>query len=73
MDFEKICLISSLENLWICSTVVFNKLLNDIKYNIKLRNGMVLLKMKFCLTNGKITLECQKNRFIFCVMNCDLT
>ena len=42
MDYERIlCLISSLENLWICSTVVFNKLLNDIKYNIKLRNQLL--------------------------------
>ena len=44
MDYEKIlCLISSLESLWICSTVVFNKLLNDMKYNIKLRSQILQL------------------------------
>ena len=44
MDYKKIsCLIFSLENLWICSTVVFNKLLSDIKYNIKLRNQLLQL------------------------------
>ena len=44
MDYAKIlCLISSLENLWICSTVVFKKLLNGIKYNIKLRNQLLQL------------------------------
>ena len=45
MDYEKICLISSLENLWICLTAVFNKLLNDIKYNIKLRNQPLQLSL----------------------------
>ena len=44
MDYEKIlCLISSLESLWICSSVVFNKLLNDMKYNIKLRSQILQL------------------------------
>ena len=44
MDYEKIsCLISSLNNLWICSTVVFNKLLNDLKYNITLRSQLLQL------------------------------
>ena len=44
MDYEKMpCLISSLNNLWICSTVVFNKLLNDLKYNIKLRSQLLQL------------------------------
>ena len=44
MDYEKIlCLISSLENLWIYSTVLFNKLFNDITYNIKLRNQLLQL------------------------------
>ena len=32
-----------------------------------MNGGMVLLKMRFCLTNAKITLEYQKNRFVFCV------
>ena len=31
-----------------------------------MNGGMVLLKMKFCQTNKKIPLECQKNRFILC-------
>ena len=38
MDYEKmLCIIglSSLENLCICLTAVFNKLLNDIKFDIK--------------------------------------
>ena len=35
MDYEKILrFICSLKNLWLCSTVVFNELLHDIKYNI---------------------------------------
>ena len=42
--YEKsLCLIYSLENLWIYSTVVFNKLLNDITYNVKLRNQLLQL------------------------------
>ena len=53
MDYEKIlCLIFSLENFWICSNVVFNKLLNDIKHNIKLRNQ--LLQLILMHKSGKV-------------------
>ena len=49
--------------------------IENIRFDLvgQMNGGMVLLQMKFGLMNGNIILECQENRFIFFVTNCDLT